>query len=346
MQGMPCIMSRTSNRHMPSVSVVIPCYNAEAYIGEAIATALSESYERKEIIVVDDGSTDNSIETVKAFGERIHLIETSHAGGCAARNAGLAESRGEYIKWLDADDLLSGDCLERQVKACESGCDVAYGDWEGRELINGEWITISRCQAPLPDDVVAGLIAGFWCPPHCFLMKKSRIRTIGGWDEKLACMQDVDLVLRLSLAGCSFHYVAGLCAIRRKRSEDSVSTADPLEFSRHILRVVGRTEDNLRRRGELNEDRVKALLACYQGLPSQFVNVDENAFNEVFLRMERLDPQFIPTHKPSRLFRGWCALFGFKSAELWAARKRGIKHELLALALSKKREPSGNGRSI
>jgi len=321
-------MSRTGKSPIAIVSIIIPCYNAQAYVSDAISSALAQSYEPKEIVVVDDGSTDGTLERVKAFGERISTVEIPHSGGCAARNAGLRHSGGTYIKWLDADDLLVGDFLGAQAQACESGCDVVYGDWEEHELVDGHWRTTAVEVAPLPEDVLGGLIGGAWCPPHCYLMKRTCLEAVGGWDERLTCMQDVDLTLRLALGGFSFHHVPGLCAIRRKRSNGSVSMRDPVEFSKHILRVVGRIEDELRRRNELNEERVRALLASYQGLPSAFVDVDGEAFEEVFSRIERLNPRYVPTHKPSRLFRWWGRLFSYRSAELWAARKRRIARAL------------------
>jgi len=85
---------------LPLVSVIVPCYNAELYIGEAIASALNQTYPNIEVIVVDDGSSDRSVEIIQSFGDRIQLPAASHPGACAARNRGLHMSQGEFIQFL------------------------------------------------------------------------------------------------------------------------------------------------------------------------------------------------------------------------------------------------------
>lgn len=108
----------------PLVSIIIPIYNAEKYLRETVQSAIAQTWKNKEIILVDDGSTDGSLhlantfqsETVKVFGQR-------NSGASAARNLGLAQSKGEYIQFLDADDLLSRDKIEKQVLALANQSD-------------------------------------------------------------------------------------------------------------------------------------------------------------------------------------------------------------------------------
>ena len=90
----------------PLVSIVIPCYNAERYVGEAIESALDQTYPHKEVIVIDDGSTDSSLEVIRSFGNHLRWETAPNRGGSAARNRGLELARGELIQFLDADDLL------------------------------------------------------------------------------------------------------------------------------------------------------------------------------------------------------------------------------------------------
>jgi len=114
---------------MNSVSVVIPAWNAAPHIGEAIDSVLSQSVAPDEIVVVDDGSTDDTSERVKRFGSRITLIAQSNAGAAAARNRGIAEARGEAIALLDADDVMAPCRLELQasVLAQDPRCAIALG---------------------------------------------------------------------------------------------------------------------------------------------------------------------------------------------------------------------------
>ncbi|WP_292402246.1 MULTISPECIES: glycosyltransferase family 2 protein [unclassified Methylophaga] len=97
------------------VSVVIPCFNRQEYIEQAINSALSQTYADIEIIVVDDGSTDSSIKVIERYGERVKLITQSNKGVSAARNTGFSSARGEFIIFLDSDDWLSEDIVEKHI---------------------------------------------------------------------------------------------------------------------------------------------------------------------------------------------------------------------------------------
>ena len=106
----------------PLVSILIPAYNAERFIGETIRSALAQTWPSKEIIVVDDGSRDGTLEVARRFASRsVQIVTQENQGAAAARNRALALSQGEYIQWLDADDLLSVRKVERQVDALRDG---------------------------------------------------------------------------------------------------------------------------------------------------------------------------------------------------------------------------------
>jgi glycosyltransferase involved in cell wall biosynthesis len=99
----------------PLVSILMPAYNAEETIYCSIRSALGQSWDRKEIIVVDDGSRDRTAEVAGRFGSKIRLVSTENHGAAAARNRALELSSGDYIQWLDADDILAPDKIERQL---------------------------------------------------------------------------------------------------------------------------------------------------------------------------------------------------------------------------------------
>lgn len=100
---------------MSSVSVVIPCYNAEAFIGETIESVLRQTRAVDEVIVVDDGSRDSSAEIAESFGDPVRVVRQENRGECGARNRGVKEARGEIIAFLDADDLWHPEKIERQL---------------------------------------------------------------------------------------------------------------------------------------------------------------------------------------------------------------------------------------
>lgn len=101
----------------PVVSILIPAFNAQAWIAETLRSAISQTWQRKEIIVVDDGSTDHTMRILRRFeSEGIRVVTQENQGAAAARNKALSVSQGDYIQWLDADDLLAPDKISRQME--------------------------------------------------------------------------------------------------------------------------------------------------------------------------------------------------------------------------------------
>jgi len=115
---------------MGKISVIIPNYNRETLVGETISNLLAQTLPPQEIIVVDDGSTDKSVEVIQSFGGKVKLIRQANQGPGAARNAGLRVATGEFIQFQDSDDLFSLNKLEAQAKLLEqTGADIAFCPW-------------------------------------------------------------------------------------------------------------------------------------------------------------------------------------------------------------------------
>src|SRR6266568_3504859 len=111
------------------VSILIPCHNAERWVAQAVESALAQTWLQKEVLVVDDGSQDGSLDAIKKFGDRIRWESGPNRGGNSARNRLLELAKGEWLQYLDADDYLLPDKLEKQVCALGDGLDtdVFYG---------------------------------------------------------------------------------------------------------------------------------------------------------------------------------------------------------------------------
>src|SRR4051812_30498858 len=106
----------------PLVSILIPAYNCEGFLAETLRSALSQAWPRKEIIVVDDGSTDGTTTVARQFsGAGVRLVQQANQGAAAARNKAFSVCQGDYIQWLDGDDILSPDKLLQQMKVVEQG---------------------------------------------------------------------------------------------------------------------------------------------------------------------------------------------------------------------------------
>lgn len=130
----------------PLISVIIPNYNCAAYLKECLESVLQQSYKNMEIIVVDDGSTDNSKNVLLDYGDQIRLFSTSNMGASAARNYGISKSKGEFVAFLDSDDVWEPNKLNLQIeKITNDNCDLIYTS--SREFYgNGVFGEIHRAQ--------------------------------------------------------------------------------------------------------------------------------------------------------------------------------------------------------
>jgi len=123
----------------PTISVVIPCFNYAPYVASAIESVLAQSYPNKQVVVVNDGSTDQSLEVISRYADRVQLLDQPNQGSMAAYNRGFAATRGELVLFLDADDLLAPDALARIAQAWSPECakiqyDLRIIDGAGRDL--------------------------------------------------------------------------------------------------------------------------------------------------------------------------------------------------------------------
>ncbi len=187
------------------VSILIPSYNSERWIEEALESARAQTWRNWEIIVVDDGSSDNSRSILRGFADkRIKLIEQEHHGASAARNRALSEAQGAFIQFLDADDLLARDKIEIQMRRLseEPPGYVASGAW-GRfyELpIKTEFVPEPVWKDLTPVDwLVTSWQRGGMMPCHSWLTPRSVIEKAGRWDEAISTNDDGEYFTRVIL---------------------------------------------------------------------------------------------------------------------------------------------------
>jgi glycosyltransferase involved in cell wall biosynthesis len=234
---------------LPLVSIVIPCYNGEKYVGEAIDSALAQTYANKEVIVIDDGSTDGSLDVIKSFGDRIRWETGPNRGGSAARNRGIELARGELIQFLDADDLLHPQKLERQVPlALETPDAIVYCDFVVEDIETGDAVEIPRRECDGRDPVVFAIQAerlSVAAPLHW----KNKLLEVGGFDESLACCQEYDLHIRLACHGVKWRHMREVLYTVRRR-EGSVSHAYARILEQHPG-ILLRAHSHLKGSGKL-----------------------------------------------------------------------------------------------
>lgn len=186
---------------MKTVSVIIPTYNHAAYLREAVDSARRQTAPPFEIIVVDDGSTDETPRILAAYGDRIRTIRQENQGVAAARNAGLAAARGDYVAFLDSDDIWNLRKLERQIARFESDPDLGLVHC-GLQWIDALGAVTSVSVAGLEGWVASDLLRlerEVIAAPGSSIMVPARVaREIGGFDPRLPPSEDWDFCYRVT----------------------------------------------------------------------------------------------------------------------------------------------------
>lgn len=189
-----------SSQNHPKISVIIPAYNSEKTIAHTINSVLNQSFTDLELIVINDGSQDSTLDIIKQIQDpRIKVFSYSNAGGNVSRNRGLNLAVGEFVSFLDADDLWMPDKLESQLKALEENltAKVAYS-WTDYIDANGEFV-LSGKRINVNGDVYESLlVSNFLENGSNPLIYRTALITLGGFDESLAAAQDWDMWLRLA----------------------------------------------------------------------------------------------------------------------------------------------------
>lgn len=270
----------------PLVSIIIPVYNKGAYIKETLDSALAQSYTKIEIVLVNDGSTDGSLAILREYADRfpdiVRLINSENRGVSAATNLGIEAAKGEYLQFLDADDLMSADKIEGQIQLLSG---------KGKKtLATCEWVNFkddihqySRVPYGVFRDFASGLdlLLRFWNHQEMmaissYLTHRDLIQQAGPWDEPLTINQDGEFFCRILLKakevlfepnGTVFYRQPGHGNVSQQKSEKAaLSLLDSLKsYEKSVLEV----EDSFRVRLALKKVYQKYLYDIfpnYRGL--------------------------------------------------------------------------------
>jgi Glycosyl transferase family 2 len=209
------------------VTIVIPAYNYADYVGEAIRSGLEQGYRPIEIIVVDDGSTDETPAVLRQFEGTIHTVRPERRGVSAARNVGLAEARGEFIVFLDADDLLVPGGIAAQVALMNDRPDIdaVFGGWYSYDVMSE---VISRHHSSFrDDDVLPRLLRGsIVATPSAVMLRRAAVRALGGFDTSVSYTADWEMWFRLAKHGRRFGRVTASVATYRIHPRSMSSNLD------------------------------------------------------------------------------------------------------------------------
>lgn len=203
------------------ISVIIPCYNVQAYIEACLESILQQVYQPLEIIVVDNNSTDETVATVRRiqrkYPESISLLSESQQGAPAARNRGLQAASGEWIQFMDADDLLLPEKIAHQVSQIDAAVPFIAGCPIWRQLDGSDIIVdfTKDCWKDLFESRLGYTSSNLW--------NKAFLDRIGGWSLSMSNCQDYDLMFRLLQQSTAIRYVDEAHSIHRDRETGQIT---------------------------------------------------------------------------------------------------------------------------
>ncbi|MDZ7962638.1 MAG: glycosyltransferase [Aulosira sp. DedQUE10] len=324
---------------MPSISIIIPCYNAEPFLHETVNSIFKQTFSDYEIILIDDGSKDKTAGVIKSFENKVKAEFQSNKGASFTRNRGTALAKGEFIQYLDADDLLRPEALQTRVDALYSNnADVAYSDWQKlEEQSDGSYVLgdiISRRIEDVHLDTEIALFTNFWCPPAALMYRRSIVDKIGTWNESLPIIQDARFLLDAALIGGNFVYVPGIGADYRVHQKNSLSRKSNINFVIDCFHNALQIEEVWKNHGGISKERSLALQKVYAQIARFFFEHDSLKFEQVMNRIYKLNPSYIPDNP--KVLNILSRRLGYKNAEAVALMYRKLK-KLFKKSLFKKK---------
>ena len=230
---------------MPTTSVIIPTYNSARFLPEAIESVLGQTYKDYEIIVVDDGSTDNTDEIVAPYLDRITFLKVKNGGPSKARNRAIRESSGEYVAFLDADDVWYPEKLERQMKVFSENqrLGLVYSDASFDKIYNPKknrtWFNATRCVKT--GWVFSELLDNCFIILSSVMVKRDCLEKVGLFDENLKWWEGYDLWIRIAfnnqigLVNTPLHF--------RRIHESNLFYSSPIDEVASIITVLKKWDD-------------------------------------------------------------------------------------------------------
>jgi uncharacterized protein (DUF1919 family) len=302
------------------VSVIIPTYNRDVYLVEAIQSVINQTYRPIECIVVDDGSTDNTKETIDNLitenkeGFSLKYIFQENSGSQVARNTGTKASTGELIQYLDSDDLLYPDKIKNQVQFLNQNqrCDGVWGDWRKGKVDKNVLI-----QSFAKEDLLTQLLTEDCIHTLSFLFRRSIVQKIGLWDLNIKRNQEIDFQVRGLLKGGNYEYQSQICGLWRVHGGERIANTSGL---RDILYFFQKWENILTKKDLFTEHIQKNISNIYWWFClSENIRSKKGLF-KMLMEAVRLNPQieFINTSK----MRSLRNLIGLKySIKIWLAKQ-------------------------
>ena len=312
----------------PLVSILIPCFNNARYVGEAIDSALRQTYPNIEVIVINDGSTDGSEKVLASYGDRITWKSIKNSGACAARNEALRMSRGEFIQFLDSDDLLFPEKVERQLPLLVEGkADLVF--CKGTIFGDGKPERPKKSPVISPngkDAFVYTLRQGLSTPAP--LHRRSTLEQVDGFRTGLPCAQEYDLHVRLAASGVRIKLIDE-CLVRIRHHSAEARISQNTRPAGALLRILIELSEILLDKPlyRLGKSRRKALASLLaQHAIYAYRNGARNLPTRGFILARRLDAHFEVDERP--WYRAATRAVGHLNVERLLSLARGVRSQL------------------
>jgi glycosyltransferase involved in cell wall biosynthesis len=297
------------------VAVVVPCRNADTTLGATLQSAFAQEGVR-EIVVVDDGSTDDSLALARSFEPRVRVLTGPQRGVSAARNRGIgAAMSAGWLQFLDADDLLTPGTVAARLEAAHiSGADVVICDWE--ELID------DKCNVPRPgrqhsiawsamtEDVELATATHVWAPPAAILYRRTMVERIGGFRTDFPMVEDARFLFDAAYHGGRFDHAPHVGA-QHRIAPGSLSRSDPVCFWQCALRNGQQIEALWRERGTLDAARRRAIHGIYNHAARGLFAVAHPSYFEAVTALRSVG---LPLPRHSRVANPLARLLGLGAA--------------------------------
>lgn len=301
------------------LSIIITTYNRRQLLQEVVESVLGKLTCTYEIIIIDDGSTDDTRAYLAALGAPCRVVLAEHGGVQAARNLGTGLAQGRYLKFTDDDDVLDPEAVSSQVAYMEQHPEigVGYSDWmfvartkEGK--IKRWFYTMSQI-----DDPVGYLIMDWWCPLFVYLFRADAVRGLV-WDTSFRVLTDMRFVVEAALNGVLFGYhptaplsLGSYRALLPRQQRISLAASNAVRTERE-LEIMQRMQSRLERDKAWTPFRIEVLAGRYFGIARRIFPEDKRLFRALIKKTLALQPTFQPEGKRYRQLIRW---FGYAHAE-------------------------------
>lgn len=308
------------------ISVIIPCWNVEALLPATLDSVLAQEHQNLEIIAVDDGSTDGTPAVLERYvalsGGRMQVLRQANQGACAARNAGMSKATGEWLQFMDADDVLDPQKLKGQVA-------MLLGATGTPALIVGDYEKIMPNGLLLPTEALydkpwMALIRTRMGTTSANLWRKAEVERAGGWRIDLASSQDYELMFRLLRDGAEVLWDKRVATHVLKRTSGSISQTSVQDNWRRYIALRRAMKDHLKATDAVRYRQEMGVLDQYLFMAIRILAMYDlkeavHEFRGAISRGFRPDVSKAITEKYIALFN----LFGFANTERLVRWKKG-----------------------